>query len=897
MAKSKTVNIWKIFEILSRDFTEDLHETDKEKRCEDQELRQWMVNLIKCIKNLITLVKKGQFLKKFLCAIQLMVTVFAAVSVTWSAALNLAILGLTGYVFTFAVASIMTMSLYVCLLTAFQNLSTQYKEKEIMRYQKLRMVEIKLFRSPDMPDIESGKTKSLVEYMGYYVIEKKVYKAIDGVNAYNARIDDQLLKSVKIPIELRARMAFAMSARMSAESSMGQRRISRLIRSEYINLYDDINRDSEKDTNTDDFIRRLYTEAGSENISKGFIRESCSQREVKSTKEWVAKVIVMHSLCRFAFFAKKYGDELSAMLEKEKNSVWMGLSREEKEAQKLKAFRWSIKQNLKRQNKKVSNAFTGYFFFIQIALPCFFLLSAILPAGFGILASSPVTKIVSMLGRGMESQLCIWFWLCGAANYLISSRKEVGKVWRKIFELISKKIIQKESSNPEIEKHTLRFSMNMAFRFLIAVSMAYASTLFMKAGVSQILDTPSLVGGDLVFALLFVGWMPWLKPLLLPLCSFLSMIGTVLSYCHVAKYYADKHIPRPKRGKVCMRKQTGWKRSYQRLLYLYRHNFDFKKNRVSRILKLIGSLIAILQTMVFYVSAAHMVGSLCAMLLMPSVLLIISATNRKNIDSGIDLYHLYCNQQFFNTSLSQNYPGWFTDSANTTGKSEEPKEGIRKRRNMTGGPLPPPPRLVRLTRMSLRRREGASADTSPEEASDIERRRIGEENRQDQGASSHRQIKKSGQQRFHSPERQGTSSKLAEESPTGVADEALPWGRGSAEVSVLGRDNNSNGIVLGEGVLKVGHSIRGRGDLKAKNESELGLNQSIWETENGASSTGGSACPVELDQLRWQLRGLGVLRGNRGEIGLSDNGIFSRGQNEGGVNDKVCRQGTFSLKI
>ena len=126
------------------------------------------------------------------------------------------------------------------------------------------------------------------------------------------------------------------------------------------------------------------------------------------------------------------------------------------------------------------------------------------------------------------------------------------------------------------------------------------------------------------------------------------------------------------------------------------------------------------------------------------------------------------------------------------------------------------------------------------------------------------------------------------------ADEALPRGRGSAGVSVLGRDNNSN--VLGEGALKLGHNIRERGDLKAENESELGLNQSIWQTENGASSTRDSACPVEFEQLRGQLRGLGVLRGNRGEIGLSDNGIFSRGQNEGGVNDKVCRQGTFFVK-
>ena len=686
MSKGNPLCIHDMFNMLMHDHLDELARSNQEIQQQIIEKRQWVIALQALIKKIHRSISNNQNWHDLFCMIQLMVTVFASLSVTWSAVANLAFFGLSGFFYITCVAAIMSMSAFTCLLAAVQYVKFGMDGSRFLRYQKLRSIEIKLFRSPDMPKPEGGKTKALVEYMNYYAIEKSVFRMINKVWSNNTSIHSDILNANWIPIELKARMALVMRAKQASDPLNNQRRICRLIRDEYSRIYDKINEEVASHSMSEKcYISQIYANAKYDRLNEPSLTVA-SIEDAQDIEQWMVKLLVAHIMHRFAFFARKHGEEQDKMLSKEGNGYWGKLSAQQKKHQMIKAFRWSIKQHLKRQNKKVSNINVGHFF-MYLLKTCFIISVAVLPSGFGLLASSPVASIINFIGVSWSCQLIAWFWFSGVVDYMTTSRKDAEKTWVKICEFVNKNFIQKESKNPQIEQHTWSFSLDMFFRGFVAFSMACARALFTYNSIAKLVRNPATIGGRLLFYRLFKLLMPWLEPLFLPFCASLSFVDGLLHFAQITKYYSLRHLPRPMRGVIKDERLGSWSGIKQRVNYFLIHNFDFSKRPVPKLLKLAGSIVAVLQTMVLYVSAQQVLGTWLALLLMPGAALVLNASNRSAVELGTDLWHQYVNSEYFDINLKNKYQSWFqvkrkserNPSSNNRSASDKPMQTAGKR--------------------------------------------------------------------------------------------------------------------------------------------------------------------------------------------------------------------------
>lgn len=685
----EALNIHIMFDNLNKKFREDQHRIDKEIIEEVTEKRAWVVALLRFINQVYEKLTNHPYWDRVLWCIQLMLSVFASLSIAWSTTVNLAYFGLSGWLFNVCVCAIMAVSVCTMLLSVLQYIVLGHDGEGVLTQQKLRAVDIKLFRSPDMPDASQGKTQAVMNYMKYYALEKAAYNAIKQVRMFNRSIDPQLINSPTMPIELKVHMALVMMGRISSNFDVSQRHICRQIREQYARIYDHISDESlDKQKQNDAFMDKLYDVAHKKSPSEQDVEvlytalggkaaedgPNESEQEQKALGLRAVKTLVMHAVMRFAMFAREHGEELDKALRDEGHVKWMSLTPMDREQQKRLAFRWSVKQHLKRQNKKVSSASVGHFLFMMIRR-AFVALSACIPAGFSVLASTPVVALVLLIGGGWQAELCTFFWFCGAANYVLTARKEVEKVWEKLWEYIVKNIIHKEHNSPAIEKHTWHCSVNAIIRAVVSVSQSCATAMFTVVSVDGVINHPGLVGEEIMLHRLFDLGMPWLRPLFMPLCAILSFWSALLHYGNISKYYSESHLPKPKRGRVVEFTATKGQFVVQQLYYLLRHNFDLSKNGWIKIAKLCGSLIAILQTMVLYVSAQVVLGPTLALLIMPGSFLVMSAMNRRMVESCFDLWHIVKNSQSFHVLLDQKYPDWFASPIPSSSVKPEAKKG------------------------------------------------------------------------------------------------------------------------------------------------------------------------------------------------------------------------------
>jgi len=155
----------------------------------------------------------------------------------------------------------------------------------------------------------------------------------------------------------------------------------------------------------------------------------------------------------------------------------------------------------------------------------------------------------------------------------------------------------------------------------------------------------------------------------------LSFWSALLHYGNISKYYSESHLPKPKRGRVVEFTATKGQFVVQQLYYLLRHNFDLSKNGWIKIAKLCGSLIAILQTMVLYVSAQVVLGPTLALLIMPGSFLVMSAMNRRLVESCFDLWYIVKKRQLSPVPTNQNDPDWFASPIPSSSVKPTAKEG------------------------------------------------------------------------------------------------------------------------------------------------------------------------------------------------------------------------------
>lgn len=637
MSSNRTYNIWRATDTMYAAIHNDMLATQKERLIEKAELRPWVKSCLVFQENFSKNISNNKHIQNVMCCIQVMIAILAAISITWSASVDLALFGLVGLMHKCAVAGVMCMSMYSCLLTSLQNITFGIQGAGWIRTQKLRLVEIKLFRSPFMPDPTLGKTQAVKEYLNYYALEKIALKKIYNATAYGQNIDEQWFNKNAMPIELRARMALTMHARISANSHENQRRVSRLLTAEYdhlLSLVDPGNCfDKVSDSGLTSFINQVYVISKNKEISEEQIKQLFTEEQLSGEKHFV-KMIALQSMLRVAYFAQAHANQIDVQLISDGNHEWHQLTYSQREEKKKLAFRWALVRHLHRQKRKVTNAIIGHYVFMKLVVPAFCFFTALMPGGFSILSLSPVTKIVSMIGKGWESILCVCFWFTGVVNYLASTRKDVEKICAKLCAFVSQYIIHltNRSSVSILPVKRSFISSNLMLRFIIAISMAAASCAFTIMNIQKLLHNPAIVGAETILGFLFRDVSPWLQPLFMPLSIVLSVISAVLSYIYVAKYYSLDRIPTPKH-------KSGYETFHLRVAYIIKHNFNFKKYPMSKIAKLFGSVIAIFQSIVFLVSALDVMSFTVASLLMPSVFLICSARNRKDIEAGFDLYN------------------------------------------------------------------------------------------------------------------------------------------------------------------------------------------------------------------------------------------------------------------
>ena len=667
-----TDDIWDATHLLMSRVSKEKSKINKELSIDEKELREWFRWIVRNSRILCNYAVNSWPVHWFLCGIQIMIVLFAAISLSASAAVNLTAYGLQGLVYNASILGIWLMSTISCAQTMFENMYFGMKGIGYLRFQRLRMIEVKLFRSPFIPDPmcanrdpHCDKTKPVIEYLNYYAYEKSAQKAISDAVVNNRWIDDHRLTSEQMPIELRAHMILMMVARTSGDINVNHKILSRSFIDQYADLIGkvDKNQNFEKDVAVEDpFVDDLYSSA---TTPQGSITVTENNEDIGS-QEYYIKLITMTKLARIAYFARKHIKVLTQTLERERNPAWVKLNKKDKDQKILQAFRWTLVQYMRRQSQKVSDAVIANHPLMKYFVPIFSTSFALIPGGLSMLSSSPVLTFVKYTGKSWETMVCVWFWFCGVTNFMTSTKKDIRKVCAKICRYINRHLVYQTTPIKRINNESWWPSINTVLQVLCAASMTVAATIFMILNITKLLSAPGDVGAHYVLNLLFNHVAPWLEPIFIPLCCLLSALSAFLTYNYTTKYYSSERIPKPKVG---LDKQTAF---IARWSYLLRHNFDLTRHPVGKILKIIASIVALSQSIVFIVSASSVMGPWLLLAMMPSVFAICSARNRKDIESAFDLYNQWHHP--LTTDLVDEYQAWFSkpDTASTTAVVPEP---------------------------------------------------------------------------------------------------------------------------------------------------------------------------------------------------------------------------------
>ena len=633
----------------------DTVKTRKEKKKEESELRPWFAGLMKFITNIWVGIKKDKLYIYMLDAIRIMLAIFATVSTTGFAVYSLGIFGIHGVLQVGLVLGIAVMSTLSNVFTVAHKIYFSSGGNIKFCYQKMRMVEIKLFRSPYIPDPIDRKTEALKQYMHYYNYEKWVFSEIRKIHEAGYSLDMKKLES--IPSNLRVLLCFAIYSRMSSSPDLNQRRIFRDIAKKYEEIYRRVDQANNGESHSG-LLSALYHEAINSAVLVDEKEFNLHGKACVNDEDKICQMIAIYSVKRFAYFARTHIEEQSNYLVDQANESWLSLSVQDQENRKKKAFRWALKQHIKRQNKKIKNAYLRGSVLMRLVMPIFLLCTAVGPWGLSLLSSSPVTKIIKVLGRGYESTLCIWFWFCGAANHFFSKKRDVEKSWERVCQYIYRYMIVNDKDECGIERKTWYLSQDNILRAGLACLMALSYCVFTVFGINRLLLDPSIVGGEKILAFVFEVAMPWIKPIFIPICWALCFCSEALSAAQTAKYYAVEHIPKPKRGRS-ERQASRLKRIFDYQYKIINRSFDFKRKPVYSLAKLYATSVALAQTLVFCVSAMNVCSYFFTIILSPCAFLTFNAVNRKCVDLGGDFLHAFNNPRFFNFDLKVSYPNWF----------------------------------------------------------------------------------------------------------------------------------------------------------------------------------------------------------------------------------------------
>lgn len=587
---------------------------------------------------------------------EVIVATVATLSVIGAAVNNLAVYPMSGIFYVLTLATIVVMNLAILVFTSAKAFgTTKMKDKNAIDYQKMRLIEIKLFRSPYMPDLKKEKQniRSSSLYMSYYTLEKQIGKQIRYACSNPSRVDRQVILSEFMPEELRAQALFVMTDDPASDEDAVSGAISRraVLHNAYCSLYNII-------VHEKGFVEDLYKVAHTSAINE-FLEVIKKKLEIEKYDrvKHCAHYIVAACMFSFACVAKDYVTQLDVKAKNESGQLgwykitkklsitrllwqyasqsirridstlekWTGLEAKKRDDLKIKGFQWALQQHIKRQCKKLSNTY-HIGFFRKIFIEVFCLLEAILPRGLSMLATSPVMHVSAMIGQRWKGNVGSLFWACAGVNHVLHAREDMHKLWQKLCEFAAKTWGRGQEVSRQIEHDTWAVRWDHIWRGVMAMMMALAQMIFTHATVSSFMRSPALAGAESLHYSLFT-MAPWLVPFFTPLCCVLTFVGTCLCYAHATKYLSIAHSPEAKKEPIG---RSLWH-------YFLVHNFDLTKKPAYKLAKLFVTLAAVAQTMVIYVSNEKMLGAVPAFLLMPAVFLTYATTFRKFVDQGFDL--------------------------------------------------------------------------------------------------------------------------------------------------------------------------------------------------------------------------------------------------------------------
>ena len=112
---AKVLNIWQISKLLKSSIDVDYNKIQKSVYHDECEIRPWVKRLISYQQNGLDQFTNTKLAHRVICATQIMIAIFAAISISCSAAVSLTLFGLSGILHTIAVGGIIIMSTFSCL--------------------------------------------------------------------------------------------------------------------------------------------------------------------------------------------------------------------------------------------------------------------------------------------------------------------------------------------------------------------------------------------------------------------------------------------------------------------------------------------------------------------------------------------------------------------------------------------------------------------------------------------------------------------------------------------------------------------------------------------------------------------------------------------------------------
>lgn len=505
-----------------------------------------------------------------------MAYVSLALSITYSAVVNLALLQMPFWLYV-------TMLVLIAITEFAGNMVDWYMKlcykTERFSDQKILSIERRLLLHPDLKKYAATESaqKVLEQFAAYLYLERDIREEIQHTIAHenHAEGSEILQRYDKYPVELQCRLALAMSPNKE-HMRTNESQLSDI----YKNLKETLNLKN---------IQHLLSLANSNDES----RDNDRLKGVICMKNVNQNVSIQHRIAlemtlRFATFAVQYNDALNPRMTA---------------ANKNKILKWQLNNYLDKRSRKELNLLTVTQSLTGL-LAKIIVWGSTISRGLLVVANAPIQLISQLTHVNINALTCIWFffsgWFTGVSSE--NTKKCVIKINRSSWTSLCEKL-KSQLCNPWLY-----------VRFMIMAAASISSCYFSAFSFRRLLDDPEGVGAICLMRLLAQIIAPMILPMLSHFWWVFTAISTMINLYVDCKYYISHNNeerktiePQSNQDITMQKKQNNW-------IQLQSNRF---LNRLPKVLMACFRVMsAIAMSALTYVSISRVGGSrLWAMLL------------------------------------------------------------------------------------------------------------------------------------------------------------------------------------------------------------------------------------------------------------------------------------------